>query len=113
MTRFLEAAGSRLEARFIGRSAPGTPTLVFLHEGLGSVAQWKDFPDRVASELGLGALVYSRRGYGASDPVPAVARPVGFMHDEARDVLPAVLDAAGLGSVVLVGHSDGDRKSVV
>ena len=106
-TFFLEAAGAKLEARRIGQSPAGAPTLVFLHEGLGSVAAWKDFPDRVCEAAGLGALVYSRRGYGASDPVPHAARPVRFMHDEAYEVLPAVLDAAGLESVVLVGHSDG------
>jgi pimeloyl-ACP methyl ester carboxylesterase len=110
---FLEAAGAKLEARFIGRSPAGAPTLVFLHEGLGSVAQWKDFPDRVAESLGLGALVYSRRGYGASDPVPAAARPVRFMHDEAYEVLPALLDAAKLDSVILVGHSDGASISLL
>ena len=76
----LQAGGASLEARFIGRSPPGAPTLVFLHEGLGSAAQWKDFPDRVCQRVGLGALVYSRRGYGASDGVPLVARPVRFMH---------------------------------
>ncbi len=107
MSLFLDVAGARLEAKRIGASPAGAPTLVFLHEGLGSAAQWKDFPDRVCARTGLGALVYSRRGYGRSDPVPAVARPVRFMHDEAYHVLPAVLDAANLASVVLVGHSDG------
>ncbi len=106
----LEVAGVKLDARRIERprGAPDRePTLVFLHEGLGSVAQWKDFPDRLATRLGLGALVYSRRGYGASDPVPPVARPVRFMHDEAYAVLPAVLDVAKIASPLLVGHSDG------
>ena len=104
---FLDAGGTRLEARWIGAPSAGGPTLVFLHEGLGSVAQWKDFPDRVSAALGLAALVYSRRGYGASDPVLPAPRPVRFMHDEAYDVLPAILTAAGLDRVVLVGHSDG------
>jgi pimeloyl-ACP methyl ester carboxylesterase len=104
---FLDAGGARLEARFVGRSPAGEPTLVFLHEGLGSAARWKDFPDRVCERVGLGALVYSRRGYGASDGVPPVARPARYMHDEAHEVLPAVLDAAKLDSVILVGHSDG------
>jgi pimeloyl-ACP methyl ester carboxylesterase len=103
----LEAAGQRLEARFVGASPPGAPTLVFLHEGLGSVSRWRDFPDRVCEATGRGALVYSRRGYGASDPVPAAPRNVRYLHDEAYNVLPAVLDAAGLASVILVGHSDG------
>jgi pimeloyl-ACP methyl ester carboxylesterase len=104
---WIDAAGARLEARFLGRSPAEKPTLVFLHEGLGSVTRWKEFPDRLCARTGLGGFAYSRRGYGKSDPVPAGARPVGYMHDEAYDVLPAVLDAAKLGSVVLVGHSDG------
>ncbi|MGO8995633.1 MAG: alpha/beta fold hydrolase [Polyangiaceae bacterium] len=104
---FLDAAGARLEARFVGSSPAGAPMLVFLHEGLGSVGGWKDFPDRVCDATGLGALVYSRRGYGASDPVEARARPVRYMHDEAYVALPAVLEAANLADVILVGHSDG------
>jgi len=103
---FLEAAGQRLEARWIGPPPEEAPTLVFLHEGLGCAALWKDFPDRVANFTGFGALVYSRRGYGASDPVP-LPRPVRFMHDEAWEVLPAVLDVARVRHAVLVGHSDG------
>ncbi len=107
MTDFLEAAGQRLEARFIGpRPGGDVPTLVFLHEGLGCVALWRDFPERVAAAAGLGALVYSRRGYGASEPAP-LPRPVRFMHDEAYDVLPALLRAAGVRDAILVGHSDG------
>lgn len=104
---FLEVAGARLEARFVGRSPPGAPTLVFLHEGLGSVSRWKEFPDRVCAATGLGALVYSRRGYGRSDGVPPTARPARYMHDEAYESLPAVLDAAAPGPMILVGHSDG------
>jgi pimeloyl-ACP methyl ester carboxylesterase len=104
---FLQAAGQRLEVRWTRPPSPDRTALVFLHEGLGSVAQWRDFPDVVSERTGAAALVYSRRGYGASDPVPAAPRDVRFMHDEAYVVLPALLDAAGLKSVVLVGHSDG------
>jgi pimeloyl-ACP methyl ester carboxylesterase len=107
MADFVEAAGTRLEVRFIGRSPAGTPTLVFLHEGLGSVAHWKGFPERVCEQTGLGGLVYSRRGYGESDPVALAARPVHYMHHEANEVLPALLEATKLDSVILVGHSDG------
>ncbi len=99
--------GTTLEARRIAGVLPHGPTLVFLHEGLGSAAQWRDFPDRVCNRLGLGALVYSRQGYGNSDAVPAVPRPVNFMHDEAYRVLPLVLRAEGIMDAVLVGHSDG------
>ena len=102
----LVAGGHRLEAAWIGPAPDRAPTLVFLHEGLGSVAGWRDFPARVASATGLGALVYSRLGYGKSDPVP-LPRPTTYMHEEALVTLPEVLDAAGVRDAVLVGHSDG------
>jgi pimeloyl-ACP methyl ester carboxylesterase len=103
MPSFLDVLGKKLEAELLG---PRPPTLAFLHEGLGSLAQWRDFPARVVERTGHGALVYSRFGYGASDPV-TLPRPLTYMHEEARDVLPLVLDAAGIGEVVLIGHSDG------
>jgi pimeloyl-ACP methyl ester carboxylesterase len=105
----LEAAGHRLEQDRVGG---GAPALVFLHEGLGSVSLWRDFPRAVAAATGSSALVYSRRGYGRSDPAPR-PRPLGFMHDEALRVLPAVLDAAGIDDAVLVGHSDGASIALV
>src|SRR5580698_10445181 len=71
MAEFLVAAGDLLEVRFVG---PRPARLVFLHEGLGCAALWRDFPDRVSERTGLGALVYSRRGYGASEPVESIAR---------------------------------------
>ncbi|MEO6419903.1 MAG: alpha/beta hydrolase [Polyangiaceae bacterium] len=95
-----------LETRTIAGTIENSPTLVFLHEGLGSVEMWRDFPERVAKATGLGALVYSRRGYGASEPA-VLPRSVRFMHDEAYDVLPEVLDAAAISKAILVGHSDG------
>ena len=109
---FLDLDGVRIETRWIGPGPGRAPTLVFLHEGLGSAAQWRDFPDRLAEATGWGALVYSRRGYGASD---ALERPfeAGFMHDEAREWLPRVLDAAGVGDPVLVGHSDGASIALI
>ena len=73
---------------------------------------WRDFPERLASATGCGALVYSRMGYGASYPVLG-PRPVRFMHDEALDVLPAVLDHFRLGDVVLFGHSDGASIALI
>jgi pimeloyl-ACP methyl ester carboxylesterase len=96
----------RLEARWIGAPSAESPTLVFLHEGLGSVALWKDFPDRLAAAIGWPALIYSRRGYGRSDPAP-LPRPITFLEDEARFELPRVLAAAGVSDAVLFGHSDG------
>ena len=108
---FLTIDGVRLEAAWHGARAEAAPTLVFLHEGLGSVSLWRDFPARLAQATGLGALVYSRRGYGRSDPVP-LPRPVRFMHDEA-EVLEKVLDAAGIGAAIPVGHSDGASIALI
>ncbi|MFL6263473.1 MAG: alpha/beta fold hydrolase [Thermoanaerobaculia bacterium] len=108
---FLQVEGVRLEARWTGPAPEEAPTLVFLHEGLGSTSLWRDFPDRLTRETGYGALVYSRAGYGKSDPVP-LPRPVRFMHDEAV-VLPKVLAAAGIREHILVGHSDGASISLI
>jgi pimeloyl-ACP methyl ester carboxylesterase len=98
--------GRVIEAAWHGPAADQAPTLVLLHEGLGSVAMWKDFPKALAERTGCGVLVYSRPGYGQSDPVP-LPRPVTYMHDEAEHVLPAVLDQAGIRKAILIGHSDG------
>jgi pimeloyl-ACP methyl ester carboxylesterase len=108
---FLQVDGVRLEARWIGPAREETPTLVFLHEGLGSASLWRDFPDRLARETGCGALIYSRAGYGKSDPVP-LPRPIRFMHDEAV-VLPRVLAASGVRDSILIGHSDGASIALI
>src|ERR1700716_2109755 len=92
---------------------PGAaPALVFLHEGLGCVAMWRDFPERLAQQTGCGALVYSRAGYGNSDPIE-LPRPVGFMHEEALVTLPRVLDAFAIRAAILVGHSDGGSIAII
>ncbi len=109
---FLTLDGIRLEYRRIGMPRPGQPVLVFLHEGLGSVSLWRDFPDRVAAACGLPAFIYSRQGYGGSSPVP-LPRPVDYLEREARDVLGRVLDAAGIADAILVGHSDGATIALV
>jgi pimeloyl-ACP methyl ester carboxylesterase len=108
----LRAAGHRLEHAWYGPPPDQAPTLVFLHEGLGSVSAWRDFPARVAAATAMGALVYSRWGHGRSDPV-TLPRPLTYMHDEALVALPEVLDAAGVRSCVLVGHSDGGSIALV
>ncbi|NOY13828.1 MAG: alpha/beta hydrolase [Deltaproteobacteria bacterium] len=93
--------------------AQGTDlTLVFLHEGLGCVAMWKDFPRQVAQLTGCRVLTYSRAGYGRSDPCP-LPRPLSFMHDEGLRVLPKVLAAAKIQRAVLVGHSDGASIALI
>lgn len=103
--RFVDVAGHRLECVRI-RGADGAPTLVFLHEGLGSVALWKDFPARVSDATGCPVLVYSRAGYGRSSPA-ALPRAPDYMHVEALTVLPALLDRLAIADPILVGHSDG------
>ena len=105
--------GVALEVRRIeGPTGPHTPApLVFLHEGLGSVAMWRDWPDRLCAATGRAGVVYSRRGYGRSAPVPDV-RGQGrlapdYMHREAWEVLPPLLAHLNILQPVLVGHSDG------
>jgi pimeloyl-ACP methyl ester carboxylesterase len=88
------------------------PALVFLHEGLGSLGLWRDFPDRVARATGRRALVYSRAGHGQSD-IPDEDRTPEFMHEEALDVLPGLLENAGIENPVLVGHSDGGSIALI
>ncbi|HEY3125147.1 MAG TPA: alpha/beta hydrolase [Thermoanaerobaculia bacterium] len=111
-TARFEVLGQGLEYRWIGPRPDRAPTIVFLHEGLGCLAMWRDFPDRMTSATGCGALVYSRMGYGASDPVPG-PRSVRFMHDEALEVLPAVIERFKLEEVILFGHSDGASIAVI
>jgi len=101
------AVGSAsLETRWVGPGPHEAPTVVMLHEGLGSVAQWGEFPDRLAESTGCGVCAYSRAGYGGSTSVE-VPRSLTYMHDEALRVLPAVLTAIGFRRGVLLGHSDG------
>lgn len=94
---------------------PGDPALaplLFLHEGLGSVLLWRGWPEAVAAATGRRAVAYSRLGHGLSDP-PPTPRTVGFMHEEAAVVVPALRAALGLGAPVLVGHSDGGSIALV
>lgn len=109
---FLTVGGARLETAWHGPGPETAPTLVFLHEGLGCVELWKGFPQALAEATGCGALVYSRAGYGRSDPC-AVPRPLSYMHDEALVVLPQVLAAAGVRECILVGHSDGGSIALI
>jgi pimeloyl-ACP methyl ester carboxylesterase len=104
---FLTIGGVRLEHRRVA-ARPGSddaPTLVLLHEGLGCVGLWKDFPDRLAKATGLGVFLWSRAGFGRSDPI-ALPRPLDYLERE-TELIPEVLAAAGIGPAVLVGHSDG------
>lgn len=101
----IELSGGPVEYRRVAGS-PDLPALVFLHEGLGCTATWGRFPDRVAHATGREALVYSRHGYGASGPATTPRTP-RYLHDEALETLPELLDRLGLHRPALVGHSDG------
>lgn len=102
----------QLDYEWHGPTSGAARTLVFLHEGLGSVSGWRDFPARLVAATGLCALVYSRRGYGGSSPLAAPFEP-GFMHDEARGDLPRLLDALSVTKPLLVGHSDGGSIALI
>ncbi len=104
--------GRRLEAAQWGPEDPRAPTIVLLHEGLGCVSLWRDFPDRLAKETGCPILAYSRFGYGRSDPA-TLPWPMTYMHDEARSVLPRVLDAVNIQRAILLGHSDGGSIAAI
>jgi len=103
---FVELGDLRLAARRIGDIAGAAPALVFLHEALGSIGQWKGLPEEIAERTGLAALVYERQGHGRSSPLQ-LPRSGGYLRHEAEVVLPAVLAVCGIAHPVLVGHSDG------
>jgi pimeloyl-ACP methyl ester carboxylesterase len=108
----LDVAGARLEVERISVGREALAPVVMLHEGLGSVAMWRDFPHRVAHAAGRDVVVYSRAGYGRSS---AASLPYGvrYMHDEALTVLPALLDALGIARPFLFGHSDGASIALI
>lgn len=98
----------RLEYQWVGARRSEYPVIVFLHEGLGSIALWKDFPEKFCLDHGLTGLVFSRYGYGQSTPRPAAEKwPVSFMHEQAHQVLPAFFSHLGITKPWLFGHSDG------
>src|SRR3954463_2418512 len=103
---FLTIGASDLEYRMIGPAPDEAPIIVLLHEGLGSAGLWGDFPDKLQALSGAGVFVYSRAGYGASTPV-TLPRPLDYMHIEALDTLPKLLDEIGFRRGLLLGHSDG------
>jgi len=104
-------AGKNLEYRWIEEGIKDNPVLILLHEGLGSVGLWKDFPDKLSGATGCDVFVYSRAGYGKSDPV-SLPRPLTYMHDEGLLVLPELLKLFDR-DVILVGHSDGASIAVI
>jgi pimeloyl-ACP methyl ester carboxylesterase len=103
---FLRIGPSDLECRMLGPAPDTAPTIVMLHEGLGSTGLWGDFPEKLQAATGAGVFAYSRAAYGASTPVK-LPRPLDYMHVEALDVLPRLLEAIGFRRGILLGHSDG------
>jgi pimeloyl-ACP methyl ester carboxylesterase len=110
--RTIEIAGRQLEYGWIGPPSPRQRSLVFLHEGLGCAAMWRTFAAALCERTGLPGLLYSRWGYGGSEPVD---RPWGprFLHDEALETLPALLAHFEIDAPVLVGHSDGATIALI
>ncbi|HEY3399622.1 MAG TPA: alpha/beta hydrolase [Geothrix sp.] len=104
--KHLTVDGLRLEYRDFPAAATGRPTLLLLHEGLGCVAMWRDFPGKLAAATGCRLIVGSRAGYGGSQPYPEPRTP-RYLHREAEVALPALLAALGIERPVLIGHSDG------
>ncbi len=112
---FIHILGKRLRVQRLRQGPawrPGAPVLVFLHEGLGCIEFWRDFPSRLAEATDLEALVYDRQGYGGSSPADA-PRGADYLHVEALEYLPAVLRAEGIERAVLVGHSDGGSIALI
>lgn len=109
---FITVQHHRLEYTLIPGREKSAPVVVFLHEGLGSLSLWRDFPQRLVDATGHSALVYSRYGYGNSDPLTA-SRSVQFMHDEALQTLPELLDKLNIQRPILFGHSDGASIALI
>jgi pimeloyl-ACP methyl ester carboxylesterase len=108
---FVRVSGRRIEYGLV-RSAPGAPVVVLIHEGLGSLSMWRDFPLRLARTTRCSTLAYSRCGHGRSGPA-AVPRGVDFMHREALEFLPELLDRLGVERPILLGHSEGASIALI
>jgi pimeloyl-ACP methyl ester carboxylesterase len=113
---YIIAAGHRLRVRKLihpnSEGGDSRPTLVFLHEGLGSIEMWHDFPAILAKTTGCDCLIYDRWGHGRSDPLD-VKRTLRYVHDEALDNLPEVLDHFDVDDAILIGHSDGGSIALI
>jgi pimeloyl-ACP methyl ester carboxylesterase len=104
--------GKRLEAEWAAAPVAGKPVIVMLHEGLGSITMWRDFPANVSARTGCGVFLYSRFGHGNSERI-AGKRGVDFLHRQAETVLPEVLTQAGIEHPILLGHSDGAAIAMI
>ena len=110
---FVTAGGRRLEYEMIGLGDAGAPVVVMLHQGLGSVSLWRDFPKAVHEATGLRVLVYSRWGYGKSEPIRQFPHGMDYMHRGADPELRDLLGALGIRKPILLGHSDGGSIALV
>ena len=113
---YVHAAGHKLRVRRLAHpnndGHDSRPSLVFLHEGLGSIEMWHDFPEILLEKTGCNGLVYDRWGHGKSDPID-VQRTLRYVHDEALDSLPEVLTSSGVEDSILIGHSDGGSIALI
>ena len=110
--KHLVVGGRRLEYVDHPAHRAGLPVILMLHEGLGCVAMWRHFPERVAATTGCRVVAWSRAGYGHSQPC-AEARTPRYMHREAREALPALLTELGIERPLLFGHSDGASIALI
>ncbi len=112
MTQFLTIDSQNIEIQWHNREIKNRFCLIFLHEGLGCTAMWKDYPKRLANATHCPALVFSRPGYGKSDPCPLPWK-TSFMHTQALKILPKLIKAADIDQYILIGHSDGGSIGII
>lgn len=110
---FVQVLDKQLRVQqFYQASGKNKPTLVFLHEGLGSIELWKDFPQKVMAATGLNAMLYDRQGHGHSDAMN-LPRPLNYLEVEAKEYLPALLQQLKIERPILIGHSDGGTIALI
>ncbi|MCG8617261.1 MAG: alpha/beta hydrolase [Desulfobacterales bacterium] len=102
----------RIDTQWYRHGSDKRPVLVFLHEGLGCIASWKDIPKQISKATNCHAFSYSRLGYGGSAPI-TLPRKINYMHVEALSLLPQILDAAGIREHIIIGHSDGGSIGII
>ncbi|MCK5163858.1 MAG: alpha/beta hydrolase [Desulfobacula sp.] len=112
MTDFLKLDSKKIEIQWYLKGNKNRPVLIFLHEGLGCTRMWKDFPRMLSKNTGCPALVFSRLGYGNSDPCPLPWK-INFMHKEALKLLPKIISQAQIKEYILIGHSDGGSIGII
>ncbi len=112
MTNYLTLTSGKIEIQWHGKNKADRPVLIFLHEGLGCARMWKDFPKKLSLATKCPALVFSRYGYGLSDPSPLPWK-INFMHKQALCILPEIIKKTGIKTYILVGHSDGGSIGII